>query len=162
VTSIHSLRSVHLELYLRWMQELRHFQPSTVSRRLSVVCGFYRTCVLDASSPSGNPPPLLGAWGAAPGRIDHLRIIGPLQHPQLPMSGHRGMDHVSHKQHRLLRLERWSISLWPVDHGRQSLGRVDQEEEVASAAPSTACAGIWKWSGFPGWLTDRRGASSAQ
>ena len=38
---------VHIELYVRWMQEVRRFQPSTVSRRLSVVCGFYRTCVLD-------------------------------------------------------------------------------------------------------------------
>jgi integrase/recombinase XerD len=37
----------HLELYIRWMQEIRRFQPSTVSRRLSVVTGFYRTCVLD-------------------------------------------------------------------------------------------------------------------
>jgi len=37
----------HVELYVRWMQETRVFQPSTVSRRLSVVCGFYRTCVLD-------------------------------------------------------------------------------------------------------------------
>ena len=38
----------HLELYLRWMQEVRGFKPSTVSRRLSVVAGFYRTCVIDA------------------------------------------------------------------------------------------------------------------
>ena len=37
----------HLELYIRWMQEIRRFQPSTVSRRLSVAAGFYRTCVLD-------------------------------------------------------------------------------------------------------------------
>ena len=37
----------HIELYLRWMQEVRRFKPSTVSRRLSVVCGFYRTCVID-------------------------------------------------------------------------------------------------------------------
>src|ERR1700689_2577154 len=37
----------HLELYLRWMQEIRRFKPSTVSRRLSVTHGFYRTCVLD-------------------------------------------------------------------------------------------------------------------
>ncbi len=29
------------------MQEIRRFQPSTVSRRLSVATGFYRTCVLD-------------------------------------------------------------------------------------------------------------------
>jgi site-specific recombinase XerD len=36
-----------LELYLRWMQDVRGFKPSTVSRRLSVVVGFYRTCVID-------------------------------------------------------------------------------------------------------------------
>ena len=36
-----------LELYLRWMQDVRWFKPSTVSRRLSVVAGFYRTCVID-------------------------------------------------------------------------------------------------------------------
>ena len=29
------------------MQEVRRFQPSTVSRRVSVVAGFYRTCVID-------------------------------------------------------------------------------------------------------------------
>ncbi len=38
---------VHIELYVRWMQEVRRFKPSTVSRRLSVVAGFYRTCVID-------------------------------------------------------------------------------------------------------------------
>jgi len=32
-----------LELYLRWLQDVRRFKPSTVSRRLSVVAGFYRT-----------------------------------------------------------------------------------------------------------------------
>ena len=37
----------HLELHVRWMQEIRRFQPSTVSRRLSVIAGFYRTCVID-------------------------------------------------------------------------------------------------------------------
>jgi site-specific recombinase XerD len=40
-------RRPHLELYIRWMQETRHFKPSTVSRRFSVVAGFYRTCVID-------------------------------------------------------------------------------------------------------------------
>jgi site-specific recombinase XerD len=38
----------HIELYLRWLQEVRRYRPSTVSRRLSVVAGFYRTCVIDA------------------------------------------------------------------------------------------------------------------
>ena len=37
----------HVELYLRWLQEVRRLKPSTVSRRLSVLSGFYRTCVID-------------------------------------------------------------------------------------------------------------------
>jgi integrase/recombinase XerD len=37
----------HIELFLRWMQEVRGYKPSTVSRRLSVIAGFYRTCVYD-------------------------------------------------------------------------------------------------------------------
>jgi integrase/recombinase XerD len=40
-------RRPHLELYIRWMQEICRFKPSTVSRRFSVAAGFYRTCVLD-------------------------------------------------------------------------------------------------------------------
>jgi len=36
-----------VERYVRWMQEVRHFKPSTVSRRMAVVTGFYRTCVID-------------------------------------------------------------------------------------------------------------------
>ncbi|HEY2639452.1 MAG TPA: hypothetical protein VGI66_06155 [Streptosporangiaceae bacterium] len=40
-------RRPDLELYVRWMQELRRFKPSTVSRRFSVAGGFYRTCVID-------------------------------------------------------------------------------------------------------------------
>jgi len=42
-----TVRLPHLELYIRWMQETRHFKPSTVSRRFSVTAGFYRTCVID-------------------------------------------------------------------------------------------------------------------
>jgi integrase/recombinase XerD len=37
----------HVELFLRWMQEVRRLAPATVVRRLSVVGGFYRTCVID-------------------------------------------------------------------------------------------------------------------
>jgi site-specific recombinase XerD len=37
----------HVELYIRWLQEVRRYRPSTVSRRISVVAGFYRTCVID-------------------------------------------------------------------------------------------------------------------
>jgi len=37
----------HIELYVRWMQESRRYAASTVSRRMSVVGGFYRTCVID-------------------------------------------------------------------------------------------------------------------
>ena len=38
---------VHIELYVRWMQETRRYKPATISRRLSVVIGFYRTAVID-------------------------------------------------------------------------------------------------------------------
>jgi integrase/recombinase XerD len=38
----------HIEIYVRWLQEVRRYRPSTVSRRTSVVAGFYRTCVIDA------------------------------------------------------------------------------------------------------------------
>jgi integrase/recombinase XerD len=41
-------RRVDVELFVRWLQEERRFKPSTVSRRLSVVSCFYRTCVIDA------------------------------------------------------------------------------------------------------------------
>jgi integrase/recombinase XerD len=42
-----SAQRPHIELYVRWMQEVRRFKPSTVSRRMAVVAGFYRTCVID-------------------------------------------------------------------------------------------------------------------
>jgi site-specific recombinase XerD len=37
----------HIELYVRWMQEVRRYKPSTISRRVAVMAGFYRTCVID-------------------------------------------------------------------------------------------------------------------
>jgi site-specific recombinase XerD len=40
-------RRTDLELFVRWMQEIRRFKPSTVARRTSVLAGFYRTCVID-------------------------------------------------------------------------------------------------------------------
>ncbi len=42
----------HIELYVRWMQEVRGFKASTISRRLSVVIGFYRTCAIDGIIPT--------------------------------------------------------------------------------------------------------------
>lgn len=43
-----AIRRTQIERYVRWMQEVRRFKPSTVSRRMAVVTGFYRTCVIDA------------------------------------------------------------------------------------------------------------------
>jgi integrase/recombinase XerD len=37
---------VDIERYLRWLQDVRRYQPSTVSHRLSVVVGFYRPDLL--------------------------------------------------------------------------------------------------------------------
>jgi len=42
---------VDIERYVRWLQEIRYYQPSTVSRLLSVVVGFYRVCVIDQILP---------------------------------------------------------------------------------------------------------------
>jgi hypothetical protein len=42
---------VDIERYVRWLQDVRHYQPSTVSRRLSIVVGFYRVCVIDRILP---------------------------------------------------------------------------------------------------------------
>lgn len=37
----------HVELFVRWMQEIAQFKPSTVARRTGTVAGFFRTCVMD-------------------------------------------------------------------------------------------------------------------
>lgn len=42
-----TVRRPHVELYVRWMQETQRYKPATVSRRLSVLTGFFRTCVID-------------------------------------------------------------------------------------------------------------------
>jgi len=42
---------MNIERYVRWLQDVRRYQPSTVSRRLSVVVGFYRVCVIDGILP---------------------------------------------------------------------------------------------------------------
>jgi integrase/recombinase XerD len=38
---------VDIERYVRWLPGVRRYQPSTVSRRPSIVVGFYRVCVID-------------------------------------------------------------------------------------------------------------------
>lgn len=37
----------HIELYVRWMQEHRRLAASTVTQRMAIGAGFYRTCVID-------------------------------------------------------------------------------------------------------------------
>lgn len=59
-----AVERAQVELYVRWMQEVRRFKPSTVSRRMAVVTGFYRTCVIDAvleHSPRRVRPPTQGS-----------------------------------------------------------------------------------------------------
>jgi site-specific recombinase XerD len=67
-----TVQRVHVELYVRWLQEVRRFRPSTVSRRLSVVAGFYRTCVID------------GVLEHSP--ADHVRRRGVSTRILMPMS----------------------------------------------------------------------------
>lgn len=40
-------RRPDVELYVLWMQEHRLLAPSTISRRIAIVSGFHRTCVID-------------------------------------------------------------------------------------------------------------------
>ena len=58
-------RRPHLELYIRWMQEIRRFKPSTVSRRFSVTTGFYRTIF---------PPALRGTAHRRPEIAEPVRL----------------------------------------------------------------------------------------
>jgi len=46
-----------IERYVRWLQDVRRYQPSTVSRRLSVVVGFLSSeeCVVAGSRCGRNP-----------------------------------------------------------------------------------------------------------
>lgn len=67
-------RRPHLELYIRWMQEIRRCKPSTVSRRFSVAAGCYRTCVIDGlleltrrvRPPSSGPCRVTDPWVHSP------------------------------------------------------------------------------------------------
>ncbi|WP_207921238.1 tyrosine-type recombinase/integrase [Micromonospora sp. KC721] len=62
---------------MRWLQDVRRHQPSTVSRRLSVVVGFYRACVIDAvggALASRRPPPAHGAGRVTDPRTAHLQF----------------------------------------------------------------------------------------
>jgi hypothetical protein len=80
----------HLEPYIRWMQEVRHFKPSTVSRRWSVAAGFCKTCVIDGlleRSPADHvrrpsvPPesPTFPFAGCPPGRgADAPLVVTPV------------------------------------------------------------------------------------
>ena len=78
-----------IELYVRWMQEVRHFQPSTVSRRVSVVVGFYRTCVIDQVLPQSpadyvrrpNVPPESPTLG-----LSHLQFEALLSAARTPVT----------------------------------------------------------------------------
>src|SRR5690348_4003445 len=85
-------RRPHLELYIRSMQEIRRFKPSTVSRRFSVMAGFYRTCVLDGileyspaehvrrprfrriADPGVHPPAVRGASHRRPPVTEPVRL----------------------------------------------------------------------------------------
>jgi hypothetical protein len=65
----------HLELYIRWMQEIRRFKPSTVSRRFSVVAGFTGPALSMASS-STRPPSTCEGGDLAPPQPAVGRDVG--------------------------------------------------------------------------------------
>ena len=90
----------HVELYVRWMQEVQRFKPSTVSRRMAVVAGFYRTCVIDEVLPHSPaeyvrrpnvPPGVTNPWtdtSSVRGHADRRPAIQ--QHPRLRLGRDAG------------------------------------------------------------------------
>ena len=46
-TEVFEMTRPHLEVYVRWMEEHRHYAPATTARRLSTVVGYYRFAVID-------------------------------------------------------------------------------------------------------------------
>jgi site-specific recombinase XerD len=67
-----------IERYIRWLQDVRCFQPSTVSRRLSIVVGFYRVCVIDqvlSHSPDRGRAPPPRRLAAQPGGAHQPRDV---------------------------------------------------------------------------------------
>jgi integrase/recombinase XerD len=79
-------RRPHLGLYIRWMQEIRRFKPSTISRRFSVAAGFSKTCVIDGlmehspaehvrrpTVPAESPPSGSPTCSSKPGPV---RVVG--------------------------------------------------------------------------------------
>ena len=46
-TEVFAMTRLHLEIYVRWMEEQRGYAPATTARRLSTVAGFYRFAVID-------------------------------------------------------------------------------------------------------------------
>ncbi|GAJ86300.1 hypothetical protein NBRGN_108_00130, partial [Nocardia brasiliensis NBRC 14402] len=42
-----AMNRAEIERYVGWMREVRRFKPATAARRMAVVTGFYRTCVID-------------------------------------------------------------------------------------------------------------------
>jgi hypothetical protein len=72
----------HLELYIRWMQEIRRFKPSAVSRRLRV-CGKGTKVVLVPL-----PPPVGRALDQATGSRARAGPAQPPRRPDGPARGH--------------------------------------------------------------------------
>ncbi|WP_199517243.1 phage integrase N-terminal SAM-like domain-containing protein, partial [Nucisporomicrobium flavum] len=82
-----NLGRAEVERYVRWLQEVRRYQSSTVSRRLSVVVGFYRVCVIDqilAHCPVRRHPRVLAEQvgpgeHVATGRVRKIDQVGVVQ-----------------------------------------------------------------------------------
>jgi hypothetical protein len=106
------------------MQEIRRFKPSTVSRRFSVVAGFYRTCVID-------------------GLLEH----SPAEHVRrptvLPESPTLGFTHLQFEAllHRIPAASRWlRCSGCSACATSRPLGRTSPIWVMSTATGCSACA----------------------
>ena len=126
-------RRPHLELYIRWMQEVRRFRPSTVSQQFLSPLGSTGPAS-SAASLSTRPPGTSAVPACQPGhprsRFAHLQFealltaaAGP-RWTAMPRPG--GYDSLPHAEISALRRRRWQLSdarLLPPATGAASLSR---------------------------------------
>ncbi len=131
----------HVELYVRWLQEVRRYKPSTVSRRMSVVAGFYRTCVIDGvlehspaeyvrrpNVPAASPTLGLSHLTAAKQSTNScdfalVTMLGLLGLRVFEATGSNIEDLGEEHGHRVLSLDPWTGLVWRAELGRVGLGR---------------------------------------
>jgi integrase/recombinase XerD len=91
VSPLHARRG-HVELYLRWLQDVRRLRPPNVSRRLSVLATFYRPASSTASSNTRLPSTSDGHKCRDAAKLNDFALVAMLGLLGLRIFGATGAD----------------------------------------------------------------------